>query len=139
MHPIRNLPRPNRGFTLVELLIVVVIVGILGAVAYPAYQDHIRKGRRAAAQSYLMDLGQRQQQYLLDNRGYASTAATLGYSAAPAEVSPYYTVTITVDAGPPPTYSLTAAPTGGQASDSCGSLTLNSAGAKSSSAGSNCW
>ena len=129
----------DRGFTLIELMIALVVVGILTAVAFPSYQEHMRKARRAGAQSYLMDLAQRQQQYFLDNRAYASTIAALGYATAPSDVSPYYTVTIAVNAGPPPTYSFTAAPTGSQTSDSCSSLTINSAGTKSSSAGSHCW
>lgn len=127
------------GFSLIELMIAVAIVGILGAVAFPSYQDHMRKGRRAAAQGYLMDLAQRQQQYFLDNRGFASAASALGYASTPTDVSPYYTVAIALAGGPPPTYSITATPTGSQASDTCGSLTLNSAGTKSSSAGTKCW
>lgn len=131
--------RRAAGFSLIELMIAVVVVGILAAVAYPSYQEHVRKGRRAAAQGYLMDLAQRQQQYFLDNRGYASTAAALGYASTPSEVSPYYSVAVTVVAGPPPSYSITASPTGSQTSDTCGSLTITGAGAKTSSAGSNCW
>jgi prepilin-type N-terminal cleavage/methylation domain-containing protein len=57
----------TRGFTLIELMIVVAIVAILAAVAYPAYTSHVRKAHRAAAQSCLMDLAQKQTQYLLDN------------------------------------------------------------------------
>ncbi len=131
--------RRAAGFSLIELMIAVVVVGILAAVAYPSYQEHVRKGRRAAAQGYLMDLAQRQQQYFLDNRGFASAASALGYASTPAEVSPYYTVAITVVAGPPPSYSITASPAGSQTSDNCGSLTITAAGAKTSSAGSNCW
>lgn len=127
------------GFSLIELMIAVVVVGILASVALPAYNEHVRKGRRAAAQSYLMDLAQRQQQYFLDNRGYAATAAALGYAATPAEVSPYYGVAIAVAGGPPPSYTITATPTGGQAADNCGNLIIASSGAKTSSAGSNCW
>lgn len=138
----QNLPSKTlagaRGFTLVELMIVVAIVAILAVVAFPSYQDSVRKSNRAAAESYLMDLAQRQQQYLNDARSFATTAAALGTST-PSTVSPYYTVTITVAAGSPPSYSLAAAPIGTQVSDSCGTLTLTSAGAKTSSAGSRCW
>lgn len=128
-----------RGFTLIELMIAVVIVGILAAVAVPSYQDHVRKGRRAAAQAYLMDLAQKQQQYFVDSRAYAAAATALGYAATPSDVAPHYTVTIAVDGGPPPGFTLQAAPIGAQAGDQCGTLTLTSTGAKLSSAGSNCW
>src|ERR1700694_5645418 len=60
------------GFSLIDVLITVAIVGILAAVTYPSYQAIMRKNSRAAAESYLADVAQRQQQYLLDQRGYAS-------------------------------------------------------------------
>lgn len=139
MNPRQSRPSRTAGFTLIELMIAVVIVSVLAAVAIPSYRDHMRKAHRASAQAYLMDLAQRQQQYFIDTRAYATTTTALGYATAPSDVSPYYTVTITVDGGPPPTYSLTAAPTGTQVTDGCGSLTLNSAGTKSSMSGTNCW
>lgn len=135
----RSIAKTNLGFTLIELMIAVVVAGILAAVAIPSYQNHVRKGRRAAAQAYLMDLAQKQQQYFVDSRAYASGAAALGYASTPSDVAPHYTVTITVDGGPPPGFSLQAAPIGSQTSDSCGTLTLTSTGAKVSSSGSNCW
>lgn len=128
-----------RGFTLIELMIAVAVVAILAAVALPAYQDYVRRGHRASAQAYLMDLAQKQQQYFLDSRAYTGSAATLGYASTPSDVAPYYTVTITVDGGPPPGFSIQAAPIGSQTADKCGTLTLTGTGAKSSSAGSNCW
>lgn len=131
--------RRAAGFSLIELMIAVVIVGILAAVALPAYQQHVRKGHRAGAQAYLMDLAQRQQQYFLDNRGYASAASALGYASTPADVSPYYTVTLVTADGPPPSFTITAAPAGTQIADTCGTLTINNAGTKTSSSGSNCW
>src|SRR6266536_3766572 len=86
--------RPIRGFTLIEVMIVVAIVAILAAIAYPSYIAQVRKGHRAAAQSYLMDLAQREQQYMLDARSYTGNPAALGYLATPGEVSPWYNVTI---------------------------------------------
>ena len=59
------------GFTLVELMIVLVIIGILTAVGFPAYQSYIQRGVRSQGQQFLMDLAQRQEQYYLDNRAYA--------------------------------------------------------------------
>ena len=60
--------RRSRGFTLIELMMAIAIIAILAAIAYPAYQKHLAKGRRAAAQAYLMDIAQREQQYFLDQR-----------------------------------------------------------------------
>lgn len=60
----------NRGFTLIELMIVVAIVGILGAIAYPAYTDQVRKGRRADARAALMNLLQQQERYMTQRNEY---------------------------------------------------------------------
>ena len=65
---------PNiRGFTLVELLIAIAIMGILMAIAVPNYNEYMIKATRSSAQQFLLDIAQRQEQYLLDNRQYATT------------------------------------------------------------------
>lgn len=117
--------QPN-GFTLLELMIVVAIVGILATIAYPSYQSYMRRGHRADAQAYLMDLAQRQQQYFIDNRAYAPDIATLN-AVTPSTVASFYTVQIAT-AATPPAFSVTATATGSQAPD--GNLTINNAGAK---------
>ena len=120
----------KRGFTLIELMIVVAIVGILALVAWPSYEIQMRKSRRASAQSHLMDIAARQQQYLLDQRQYAANLTALNMTT-PGDVSTYYTITVTPDnAATPPTYSATAAPTGGQASDPAGTLGITNTGVK---------
>jgi type IV pilus assembly protein PilE len=108
-------------------MIVVAIVAILAAVAYPAYTSHVRRGYRAAAQSYLMDLAQKQTQHLLDNRAYAATEAALN-ATAPTDVNKTYDIGIAVVAGPPPAFTITAAPKGTMAGDA--TLTINQAGQK---------
>ncbi len=119
-----------RGFSLIDVMITVVIVGILSAIAYPAYQSAIRKSNRAAAESLLSDVAQRQQSFLLDQRNYAVDLTTLSV-AAPVTVTSYYTIGISTSAGPPPTFTATATPIGSQAGDLSGQpLTISNTGAK---------
>jgi type IV pilus assembly protein PilE len=114
-------------------MIVVVIVGILAAIALPSYQNQIRKSRRASAESHLMDIAARQQQYLLDQRAYAASVAALSMTT-PTDVSPYYTITVTPNnAATPPTFAASAAPIGDQALDPAGTLGIDSSGTKTPS------
>jgi len=119
------------GFTLIELLIVIAVVAVLAAIALPTYQAQIRKGHRAAAQSYMMDLAQREAQYLLDARLYASTEAALGYTATPTDVAPYYTIGIAAPIVAPPAFTITATAIGAQVAD--GGLTIDNKGTKTPS------
>jgi type IV pilus assembly protein PilE len=124
-----------RGFTLIELMIAVSIVAILAAIAYPSYLRYTVKSNRSAAQSFLMDAAQRQQQFLLDSRAYATTYTALN-DTPPAAVTKFYTVTFTTDVSstpctPAPCFVLQAAPIAGtmQAGDS--TLTIDNTGSKS--------
>jgi type IV pilus assembly protein PilE len=122
----------RQGFTLVELMVSVAIVGILAAVAYPSYVKYVVKSNRAAAQTHLLDIAQKQSQYLIDNRAYAGTVGDLNLTT-PSKVSEYYTIAITPVAGPPPSYTATATPISGTPQASDGVLTIDSSGAKSPS------
>ena len=126
----------TRGFTLIEIMIAVAIVGILAAIALPAYQEQVRKSRRATAEAHLMDIAARQQQFLLDNRRYATDLATLTVTT-PTNVSDFYTVTCCEPAvgatnGTPPQFLASAAPNSIQSPDLAGAtLSINNAGTKS--------
>ncbi|MBD9679734.1 type IV pilin protein [Pseudomonas sp. PDM18] len=127
------MPVSSRGFTLIELMVVVAIVAILATIAYPSYQQYIIRGKRSAAQAQMMDIANRQQQYLLANRSYASKAQleSGGYSL-PSDVSGNYSYAITLGSGTPPTFTVTFTPSGTQARD--GDLTLSSDGSRTPSA-----
>ena len=121
----------TRGFTLIELIIAVTIIGILVAIAVPSYQSHLRKGRRAEAAGFVTQIAQRQQQYLLDARTYAfggSALADLGLTP-PAGVSTYYAISVTGSANPP-TFTITADPSSNAVQSADGVLTMTHTGQK---------
>lgn len=136
--------RRHAGFTLIELMVTVVVIGILAAIAYPSYVAYIVKANRAAAKSFLLEVSSRQQGYLLDARSYAADLATLKLTV-PAEVSKNYTVETAPKAGAaPPGFTATAKPTGSQAvrDAGCGNLTIDEANAKTVSGSdgvTKCW
>lgn len=128
----RNAILRNIGFSLIELMVAVAIVGILAAIAYPSYSSHVVKSNRAAAEAHLMDIAQQEQQYLLDNRTYTSSLTDLNLTT-PSDVSNYYTISITISAGPPPTFTAIATPIAGTAQMNDGTLSINNAGTKTPS------
>jgi type IV pilus assembly protein PilE len=132
-HALRVSSRQRMGFTLIEIMVVLVIVAILAAIALPSYNRQVQKSRRTDAQNVLMRIAAAQERnYTLFNR-YAATLtgappAGLGLADASSEHD-YYTVTLVVGAGNQ-TFTLTAAPQDAQVDDTCGSLTLGNSDAK---------
>ena len=117
-----------RGFTLIELMIVVAVIGILAAVAFPAYQSQIRKSNRAAAQAVMMDAANKQQLYLVSQRKYADSLAALSITPS-SDLSKFYGFDVLPDnVATPPSFVITATPKGTQVPD--GNLTLDQAGTK---------
>lgn len=126
----------NKGFTLIELMVVVAVVGILAAVAIPAYQQHVIKSNRAAAESFMLQAANMEERVILDARAYTTTLGTGGLGlTVPTSVSKFYNVTIT---NPTTTsYLITATPVSATTDPTCGTLTLDQTGAKTPATA--CW
>lgn len=123
----------QQGFTLIELMIVVAIVAILASIAYPSYLQYIIRANRSAAQAQMMDIANREQQFLLANRSYVDKTAleTSGY-ALPSNLTSKYSYEITVGTTTVPSFTITFTGINAQLSD--GALTLNSEGVKTPAA-----
>ena len=148
MNSLNRKMKRTRGFTLIELMIVVGIIGILSVIGIPSYQTYVKKANRADAEQVMMTIANKQQQYLLDARLYADILDSSGLNvlandtkwictnaAATGCSNSRYVITVAVNnTVAPPTFRVTAAPTTIQSSD--GTLTLLSTGVKSRMIGS---
>lgn len=134
----------KQGFTLIELMIAVAVIGILIAIAVPAYRDQTTKSRRADAITALEKAAARQEQYYFQYNAYTTTVNNLGGSGGTLS-SPegYYTITVSQTTGQDYTLTASRVMTGPQASDTkCTTFTLDNLGVKNStgSAGADiCW
>nr|WP_315231268.1 type IV pilin protein [uncultured Albidiferax sp.] len=140
--PLPKAPRLNKGFTLIELMITVAVIGILSAIALPAYNEQIARGRRTEAQTVLIAASQWMERFYTENYSYsansAGTAVTdstqfparFSTSPVPGQGTAMYTIGVVATAT---TYTITATrKTGGSMStDRCGDMTVDNLGRRS--------
>lgn len=143
----------SQGFSLIELMIAVAIIGVIAAIAFPAYDGYVARTNRAIGKSFISQVASRQEQYFADNKQYADDMAQLGYAyekfgvtnrsdvVDPSATDAIYVLTLTETDGTR-TYTVEAVPVNAQASkdSDCGTLSVTQAGTKGvSGSGTNCW
>lgn len=120
--------KKNKGFTLIEVMIVVAIIGILAAIAYPSYDEYVKRGNRAEGQAFLNEVAARQERYFSQNNAYITSVddiSKLGLSKSSSETGKY---TLSIGKDKDNDYTLTA---NQQFNDTkCGNLSLNALGHK---------
>ena len=126
-----------KGFTLIELMIVVAVVGVLAAIAIPSYQDYVRRSQRAEARAEVLRAEGWLERFYTENNRYSTNAANNAntafsgiFTGVPAGTTTRYTITLTIsNAGAG--YTITAAPTttGPMTGDACGSYSKTNTGA----------
>lgn len=128
--------RSNRGFTLIELMITVAIIGILASIAYPSYTDFVSRSNRSEGQRELLRYANLQEQVFVDARAYATNMIGVGESTATIDTeSGNYTISVSAQTAT--TFTLKAEANSRQLNDSgCTSLTINELGVKTPTA---CW
>ena len=142
----------QKGVTLLELMIVVAIVAIVTAFAFPSYMEYVVSTKRTVATSALLQIADRQQQFFMDNKQFTNDLRNLGFAANPlvladdgrptaeGDTAAVYSIALSNVAAT--TYTITATPLHGQGTrdTECGNLTLNQAGARGNSGGGDdCW
>lgn len=137
--------RSEIGFTLIELMIVVAIIGILAGVAFPNYQNYTREARRSDAHNALLTMANNLEKHFSDNNTYVVDLSAMGYNESAADTidstEGNYTVQVAAgNSGIAVSYVATATAVGIQAVDTgCATITYDSTGRKGSTGGDDCW
>jgi type IV pilus assembly protein PilE len=128
-----------RGITLIELMVVVVIVGILAAIAYPNYQDFTSRAKRNEARAALLRLATNQERFYLNNNTFTTDMTQIGFSSSPFTTETgYYVVSVT--SATPSNFSATATyQHGGYEANKCLTFTIDGRGQKTSGPDTDCW
>jgi type IV pilus assembly protein PilE len=133
------------GFTLIELMVVVTILSILMAIAYPIYKDYVTKSRRGDGKAKLLEIAQREERFFTDNNTYTTDLTKLGYATNPVNSDLAY-YSIAAAAGPTgsitTSFTLTATRQNQQANDTkCGNYSLTSTNVKNATGteAASCW
>lgn len=124
------------GFTLMELMITVAIVGIIAAIAYPSYTTHVDRTRRADGQAALLNLAARMEHFYTENNTYVGANTPADVGANPNSADGFYQLTISNQTATGFTVTATPVAGGPQAGDACGALTLTNTNIKGPA---NCW
>lgn len=131
----------NRGFTLIELVIVTVVLGILAAIAIPSYTAYIQRASRSEARGQLLMATQWMERFRTQNGTYAGAALPAALTKSPSTGTTKYNIAFATGEPTATTFALTATPTGSMTGDQCGVLTVNHTGALSQSGSTKeiCW
>jgi type IV pilus assembly protein PilE len=124
------------GFTLIEMIITVAIIGILATVAFPIYQEYIQTTRRTTAMSDLLELNQWMERRYSNSFDY-TTAGTLPFNQSPQNGTAFYNISFSGSVARN-SFTLQAVPTGAQTSDTCGTLTIDEQGTRGADE-TDCW
>ena len=129
-----------RGVTLMELMIVVVVIGILTAIAYPSYRQYVAKAKRNEAKSCLLQIATLQERYYLQNATYTSDMTKLGFPVGSNFTTDSGSYICTVNAASASAFSATATYQNADAeADKCATFSIDGAGAKTSTPFDDCW
>ena len=129
-----------QGVTLIELMIVVVILSILTAIAYPSYRQYVAKAKRNEAKAALLQIATRQESFYLQNNTYTTDMTNLGFGAANNVATSTGTYIVNVTAADASTFAANAAYQNADAeAGKCASFTIDGRGSKASTPYNDCW